>query len=105
MPDHLVRLAQDARLRVEKGYYDDTDSINRPHASLSASISRKRSNAIISEVKFSSPSHGKIRNVEDAHPIASSMLRGGACAISVLTEPDNFNGGLDTLTKIATKTQ
>jgi len=105
MLDHLVRLAHDARLRVERGYYDSTNSISRPHASLSLAISKKDSNAIISEVKFSSPSQGKIKKVENVYPTASSMLRGGACAISVLTEPDNFNGGLETLTQIATKTR
>src|SRR5213593_1390370 len=105
MLDHLVRLAQDARLRIERGYYDSTNPINRPHASLSLAISKKDSNAIISEVKFSSPSQGNIKKVENAYPIASSMLRGGACAISVLTEPDNFNGALETLTEVATKTR
>jgi len=103
--DHLVRLVQDARLRVEKGYYEHVSSINRAHASLSAAVQKERSNAIIAEVKFSSPSQGRIRKVESVCPIAASMVQGGACAISVLTEPDNFNGGLSALTEIAAETR
>ena len=102
--DHLVRLVQDARLRVEKGYYDHVTRISRTHASLSAAVQKERSNAIIAEVKFSSPSQGRIRKVESAYPIAASMVRGGACAISVLTEPDNFNGRLSALSEIAADT-
>ncbi len=105
MVDHLARLASEARQRVERGYYDSTTRIDHQHSSLSSAIRNERSNAIISEVKFSSPSQGNIRGVASPYPIASSMLRGGACALSVLTEPDNFNGGLEVLSDIAAKIQ
>ncbi len=102
MIDHLAKLAQDAHTRVERGYYDRVTSIHRLHQSLSRAIRVQQSNAIITEVKFSSPSQGTIRKVEPAHLVAESMVRGGACAISVLTESDNFNGGLRHLSDVAT---
>ena len=105
MIDHLVKLAQDARARVEKGYYDDVSPVRRPHDSLSRAVRETRSNAIISEVKFASPSQGTIRKTESARQIAESMVKGGACAISVLTEPDNFNGGLVSLAEVAAGTR
>ncbi len=105
MIDHLARLAHDARTRVESGYYDRVTPIHRLHESLSRAIKDQRSNAIITEVKFSSPSQGTIRKVEPAYPIAESMVRGGACAISVLTEADNFNGGLMDLADVAIRTR
>jgi len=102
--DHLAKLAEDARNRVERGYYETGPTILRTHRSLSKAIQESRSNAIITEVKFSSPSHGKIRDTEPASAISQSMVKGGACALSVLTEPDNFNGGLKTLSEVAEKT-
>lgn len=53
---------------------------------------------IISEVKPASPSM-KIRNItpEDAKRIAEEMEKAGAVAISVLTEPEFFDGSIDNL--------
>ena len=55
---------------------------------------------IISEVKKASPSKGVIREDFDALMIAQSYERGGASAISVLTEPHFFQGSLDYLSGI-----
>src|SRR5712691_2867958 len=104
MADYLARLAQDARTRIEAGYYETGPTIRHSRPSLSKTIQECSLNPIIAEVKFSSPSQGMIRKTEPALKIAESMVKGGACALSVLTEPDNFNGGLDTLSEIAEKT-
>ena len=52
---------------------------------------------IISEVKKASPSRGVIREDFDPLAIAQAYERGGASAISVLTEPHFFQGNLDYL--------
>jgi len=56
---------------------------------------------IIAEVKRRSPSQGPIRPDLDAVSFARSYERGGAAAISVLTEERHFGGSLDDLQRVA----
>jgi len=53
--------------------------------------------AVIAEVKRRSPSKGPIRPDLDAAQLAAAYRRGGAAAVSVLTEPVHFGGGPDDL--------
>ncbi len=53
---------------------------------------RKSSPAIIAEVKRASPSKGVLRADLDPVQLAQSYEAGGAAAISVVTEPDFFQG-------------
>lgn len=52
---------------------------------------------IIAEVKRLSPSRGPIRPDLTVEDLVGSYERGGACAVSVLTEPEFFGGSLDDL--------
>ena len=52
---------------------------------------------IIAEIKRASPSKGWIRKELDAAEAARAYARGGACAVSVLTERRFFGGSLDDL--------
>lgn len=54
---------------------------------------------LIAEVKFASPSFGKIAT-GDAVKVAKQYLTQGAAAISVLTEPDYFQGSITYLQTI-----
>ncbi len=53
--------------------------------------------SLIAEIKRASPSKGPIRPLLDVSDIVGAYERGGARAISVLTEEDHFRGGLDDL--------
>lgn len=57
--------------------------------------------AIISEIKFASPSRGTIYH-GDLNPvqIANEYLQHGASALSILTEPDFFKGDIDYIRQI-----
>lgn len=52
---------------------------------------------IIAEIKRASPSKGVINDKIDVAELAGNYEKGGACAISVLTEEDRFCGSLEDL--------
>jgi len=53
--------------------------------------------AVIAEFKRRSPSAGALREAPDLHEIVGAYERGGATALSVLTEGPNFDGSLEDL--------
>ncbi|MCA1782199.1 MAG: indole-3-glycerol phosphate synthase TrpC [Intrasporangiaceae bacterium] len=57
--------------------------------------------SVIAEVKRASPSKGPLAPDMDAATQARHYLDGGAAAISVLTEPEQFLGSLDDLSAVA----
>lgn len=63
--------------------------------------SRGQSIGVIAEVKRRSPSQGAIRVDLDPVQHARAYERGGAEAVSVLTEAAHFGGSIDDLTRVA----
>jgi len=62
------------------------------------SVNKKQHIPVIAEVKPASPTtHNREVSPADAAEIARTMEKAGACAISVLTEPDFFHGSLENL--------
>lgn len=55
--------------------------------------------SIIAEIKSASPSAGSIVHDPDVESIARDYARGGAAAISVVTEPEFFHGSRDWLAR------
>jgi indole-3-glycerol phosphate synthase len=73
----------------------------RRHRSLSGAISGSHGrNAVIAEVKFSSPSRGEILPPCPPEQSARDFVSGGCCALSVLTEPRFFGGSPESLASI-----
>jgi indole-3-glycerol phosphate synthase len=62
-------------------------------------VNKSGRNVIISEVKYRSPSK-KNQITKNPEAIAKEMIKGGACAISVLTENKFFGGSLKNLKKV-----
>jgi indole-3-glycerol phosphate synthase len=54
--------------------------------------------AVIAEFKRRSPSAGSLHEAPDLHELVAAYERGGASALSVLTEGRHFDGSLDDLT-------
>jgi len=56
--------------------------------------------AVIAEVKRASPSKGALAAIADPAALAMDYEAGGACVISVLTEPRRFGGSLEDLAAV-----
>ncbi len=69
--------------------------IARPHR-LRENLQKNQIN-IIAEIKRASPSKGVINDKIDVANLVRDYEKGGACAISVLTEEDRFKGSLEDL--------
>ncbi len=70
-----------------------------------AALTRAGQYNVIAECKRRSPSRGVLRADYDPVAIATSYERGGAAAISVLTEPTFFDGSLDHLIAVRAAVQ
>jgi indole-3-glycerol phosphate synthase len=73
----------------------------RGRRSLADAILSASGHAVIAEIKYSSPSAGRICGDVDPARIARDYIAGGCAAISVLTEPTRFGGSPDVLQKIS----
>ena len=56
--------------------------------------------SVIAEVKRASPSKGALAAIADPAALAADYEAGGACVISVLTEPRRFGGSLEDLVAV-----
>ncbi|HVG28809.1 MAG TPA: indole-3-glycerol phosphate synthase TrpC [Pyrinomonadaceae bacterium] len=63
-------------------------------------LSRGGTINVIAEIKRASPSKGELRGEIDPAALARAYERGGAAAISVLTEEEFFRGSLEDLRKV-----
>jgi len=82
----------------QKSYRDD----RKP---LSETIKGNSGISIISEIKPASPTLGNIRREIDVKAIATEMERSGVVGLSVLTEPNFFNGSYENLLTAVINTQ
>jgi indole-3-glycerol phosphate synthase len=97
MTDFFDVLARIAQITIESEYYETAKPADSVHVSLKEAVLHSHLVPIITEIKFASPSAGVIRKNVDPSEIAKAMQRGGATALSVLTEPEQFNGSLEAL--------
>jgi len=97
MSDFMDVLARVAQITIESEYYDGIKSTKSIHLSLKQAILNCKVNPVIAEIKAASPSAGVIRRNVKASVIAKAIERGGAVALSVLTEPKQFDCSLDAL--------
>jgi indole-3-glycerol phosphate synthase len=88
----LKRRAADVRALERKAAEHQPRGFRRGLESVAA-----RGVAVIAELKKASPSKGLIRASFDPEALARELADGGAAALSVLTEPDFFQGSLENL--------
>ncbi len=103
MTDYLDVLANSAMESVAEGYYREIPVIRGADLSLKEAILRCKRAPIISELKFASPSAGRLRENGRFVEIACEMEKGGAVGISILTEPRHFKGNTEYVEKVRNK--
>ena len=97
MNDYFDVLARVAQITIESEYYEAAKQAESKRVSLRKAILECKAVPVIGEIKSASPSAGVIRENLNAGEVAREMQRGGAVAVSVLTEPKQFNGSLEAL--------
>ena len=109
MSDFLATVADEQRARVaalrpRRGELVRASRSRRdPPRDLVAALraaSRVGAVAVIAEVKRSSPASGALAPIADPGALALEYARGGAAAISVLTEERHFHGSLGDLARV-----
>jgi indole-3-glycerol phosphate synthase len=90
----LKKLVNNSQSAIEDGVYEVKVNINMNKSSQDF-LQMMKSNihaTLLTEIKFASPSLGKIKKISDPVPIAKQMIAGGSKALSILTQPYLFNG-------------
>src|ERR671914_1816176 len=96
----IKQLADNSYRAIDQGLYEINELCSHHTISLRKAIRLCRHAPLITEVKFSSPSQGKIRSKEEPTVISKAMAEYGAAGISVLTQPSLFDGSLEYLATI-----
>ena len=89
---NLKRLVDNSYKDIDQGAYEIRQSFTHDGISLKKTIRLCAHAPLITEIKFSSPSQGKIRSKTEPAEIAKIMVDSGAIGISVLTQPSLFDG-------------
>ncbi len=92
MGNILEKLVSNSKKAIDNDVYEINHPLPNSGIDLKERIIKAKHAAVITEIKFSSPALGNIRNVSDPVDIAREMVNGGACALSVLTQPFLFDG-------------
>ena len=103
--DILQRLVHNSQLAIGDGIYDIDVHLNGSESSFVEMIRSSQNAALITEIKFASPSLGKIRTPTNPSLVAEQMISGGAIGLSVLTQPHLFHGSPEYFISIRDKVQ
>jgi len=96
----LKKLFKNSQIAIDEGIYNVKENLSKSNTNLIESIKENQHATLITEIKFSSPSLGEIKKISDPVQIAKSMIKGGAKALSILTQPYLFSGSPEFFIKI-----
>lgn len=96
----LKKLVKNSQMAIDDGTYDIDANLARSNKDLVQIIKTNPHATLITEIKFASPSLGKIRTLSDPVSIAKQMIAGGSKALSILTQPNLFNGSPEYFMKV-----
>jgi len=96
----LKRLVTNSQIAIDDGTYDIDVNLEKSSKDLIQIIKTNPHPTLLTEIKFASPSLGKIRTLTDPASIAKQMIAGGSKALSVLTQPNLFHGSPEYFMKV-----
>lgn len=110
MNDVLVEIVARTRARLAEETFDWQAATRaarqraerREHFAFSSALGRSGGISVIAEIKSASPSAGSIVENPDVEAIARDYKRGGAAALSVVTEPEFFLGSREWISRATT---
>lgn len=96
----IKRLVDNSFKAIDEGAYETQHSFTHDAISVRKAVFSCAHAPLITEIKFSSPSQGKIRGKTSPAEIAATMVNAGAVGLSVLTQPYLFDGSVEYLAAI-----
>ena len=96
----LKRLVINSQAAIDDGTYDIDANLQKSNKDLVQIIKDNPHPTLLTEIKFASPSLGKIRTLTDPASVARQMVAGGSKAISILTQPNLFHGSPEYFMKV-----
>jgi len=96
----LKKLVNNSQIAIDDGVYDIDVNLQKSNKDFKHIIKMNAHATLLTEIKFASPSLGKIRTLTDPASIARQMIAGGSKALSVLTQPHLFNGSPEYFMKV-----
>jgi len=96
----LKKLMNNSQIAIDDGVYDVDVNLQKSDQDFKQIIASNTHATLLTEVKFASPSLGKIRTIGDPAVIAKQMIAGGSKALSILTQPHLFNGSPEYFIKV-----
>ena len=96
----LKKLVTNSQIAIDDGVYDVDVNLQKSDQDFKEIITSNPHATLLTEIKFASPSLGKIRTIGDPTIIAKQMIAGGSKALSILTQPHLFNGSPEYFIKV-----
>ena len=101
MAENILRkLVNNSQMAIDDGTYDIDVNLQKSSKDFVQIIKTNPHATLLTEVKFASPSLGKIRTLTDPASIAKQMIAGGSKALSILTQPHLFHGSPEYFIKV-----
>jgi indole-3-glycerol phosphate synthase len=101
MAEHILRkLVNNSQMAIDDGTYDVECDLQQSSKDFLQIIKTHAHATLLTEIKFASPSLGKIKTPSDPARIAERMILGGSKALSILTQPHLFHGSPEYFMKV-----
>jgi len=101
MAENILRkLVNNSQMAIDDGVYEIESDLEKSTKDFKQIITSNTHATLLTEIKFASPSLGKIRTQSDPASIAKQMISGGSKALSVLTQPHLFHGSPEYFMKV-----